>query len=177
MIPGSHPPPATPKFCATVCCSPGSRGSMYSYVVLSLPRPFHRLWAFVDKARCRRRATGVPRLCSLSHPVPPLPLVVVNRLAQATTNQDPSEIFDLDVLLGKGAFGEVYKARHKKASTRMTVAVKIMRIGRTNKAELLNELKVLQGLRSPYCVSYHGSYIKASKLWVRNGRVFFFFPL
>lgn len=66
-------------------------------------------------------------------------------------------------VLGEGSYGSVWKALHKNSGT--IVAVKIVP---TNGefASIKREIAILRECKSPYIVSYYGSYFKDSKLWL-----------
>jgi len=80
-----------------------------------------------------------------------------------TVNVNPEDIFELLELLGEGSYGSVYKARNKQLGTIFAIKI-IPTNGDLN--NLRREIMILKESKSPYIVSYYGSYLKDNKLWL-----------
>eukprot|EP01113_Clastostelium_recurvatum_P032515 TRINITY_DN4190_c0_g1_i8.p1 TRINITY_DN4190_c0_g1~~TRINITY_DN4190_c0_g1_i8.p1 ORF type:complete len:587 (-),score=130.72 TRINITY_DN4190_c0_g1_i8:28-1788(-) len=93
------------------------------------------------------------------------------------SGQNPEEVFELLDKLGEGAFGSVYKARHR--DTHFTIAIKMVEIesmimtkgdkggGGSSLDELEKEISILKSCRSTNIVSYYGSCSNGpSQLWI-----------
>ncbi|KJE98046.1 serine/threonine-protein kinase 4 [Capsaspora owczarzaki ATCC 30864] len=83
--------------------------------------------------------------------------------AEASTS-DPEQTFLILERLGKGAFGDVYKAQHIVSGS--VVAVKKMKTVISNFKEVMGEVDMMRNLRSPYIVRYFGCYYKDQFLWI-----------
>jgi len=79
-------------------------------------------------------------------------------------DKDPEKIFELKKKLGRGKYGQVYKAYNKKESR--IVALKIMPVTDEEKESTQTEIKILQECKSPYIIGYYGSYLKDDFLWL-----------
>jgi len=77
--------------------------------------------------------------------------------------RDPAKDFMLLEQLGKGSYGSVWKAIHNKTNT--VTAIKRVPV-ENDLEEILNEIKIMKQCRSPYIISYYGSYFKDSELWI-----------
>jgi len=84
-------------------------------------------------------------------------------LTDIITNVNPEEIFELLELLGEGSYGSVYKGRHRSSGNIFAVKI-IPATGDLN--SLKREIMILKESRSPYIVSYYGSYLRDNKLWL-----------
>jgi len=90
----------------------------------------------------------------------------VNELGIEDGNEkrrDPTKDFQLVEKLGEGSYGSVWKAVHMKTGT--VTAVKRVPV-ENDLDEILNEIKIMKQCRSPYIISYFGSYFKDSELWI-----------
>jgi len=75
------------------------------------------------------------------------------------------QILRLLEIVGEGAFGSVYKAKH--VDSNQILAIKIVAIGEENTSpeakkqrdEIQKEIEILKTCKSPYIVSYFGSAI------------------
>eukprot|EP01091_Cochliopodium_minus_P014346 TRINITY_DN4860_c0_g1_i1.p1 TRINITY_DN4860_c0_g1~~TRINITY_DN4860_c0_g1_i1.p1 ORF type:complete len:231 (-),score=41.60 TRINITY_DN4860_c0_g1_i1:136-828(-) len=78
---------------------------------------------------------------------------------------DPNKLFDKQDKIGKGAYGEVYKAIMKK--TNQVVAVKIINVS-DNEAinDVRQEIQMLYDCDHPNIVKYYGCYVHESKIWI-----------
>eukprot|EP01087_Luapelamoeba_hula_P011052 TRINITY_DN2976_c0_g1_i3.p1 TRINITY_DN2976_c0_g1~~TRINITY_DN2976_c0_g1_i3.p1 ORF type:complete len:704 (+),score=159.52 TRINITY_DN2976_c0_g1_i3:359-2470(+) len=82
---------------------------------------------------------------------------------------DPEEIFELGDKLGEGAYGAVFKAswREPRPDEQQTVAVKILPfLTDESKRAVQKELDVLNKSHHQHLVSYFGSYLKDTYLWL-----------
>eukprot|EP01118_Nematostelium_gracile_P006090 TRINITY_DN1947_c0_g1_i1.p1 TRINITY_DN1947_c0_g1~~TRINITY_DN1947_c0_g1_i1.p1 ORF type:complete len:436 (-),score=149.68 TRINITY_DN1947_c0_g1_i1:71-1378(-) len=77
--------------------------------------------------------------------------------------RDPSKDFKLLEKLGEGSYGAVWKAQHLKTTT--ITAIKRVPV-ENDLDEILNEIKIMKQCRSPYIISYYGSYFKDNELWI-----------
>jgi len=77
--------------------------------------------------------------------------------------RDPSEDFELLEKLGEGSYGSVWKGRHQKTGT--ITAIKRVPI-ENDLDDIIKEIKIMKQCRSPYIVSYFGSYFKDNELWI-----------
>ncbi|CAI2385690.1 unnamed protein product [Moneuplotes crassus] len=79
------------------------------------------------------------------------------------TEEDPDEVFEILECIGRGSYGEVYKAINKK--TGITYAVKKCLVS-ADYESLKKEIRILRECKSRYIVGYHDSYIKGEELWL-----------
>lgn len=77
--------------------------------------------------------------------------------------RDPTADFNLIEKLGEGSYGSVWKATHQKTGT--VTAIKKVPVD-NDLEEILNEIKIMKQCRSPYIISYYGSYFKDNELWI-----------
>jgi len=77
--------------------------------------------------------------------------------------RDPTQDFHLLEKLGEGSYGSVWKAMHIKTKT--VTAIKKVPV-ENDLEEILNEIKIMKCCRSPYIISYYGSYFKENELWI-----------
>ncbi|KAF6775938.1 hypothetical protein AHF37_04449 [Paragonimus kellicotti] len=85
------------------------------------------------------------------------------------TLQDPSGIFSLIEVVGKGTYGNVYKGRHTRTS--QLAAIKVMPITEEDEEEILLEINTLRKLSNHRNIAkYFGAFIKKSSpqdhLWL-----------
>eukprot|EP01122_Echinamoeba_exundans_P000300 TRINITY_DN10274_c0_g1_i1.p1 TRINITY_DN10274_c0_g1~~TRINITY_DN10274_c0_g1_i1.p1 ORF type:complete len:684 (+),score=171.91 TRINITY_DN10274_c0_g1_i1:66-2117(+) len=78
---------------------------------------------------------------------------------------DPEDMFELGEMLGQGAWGKVHKAKHKKSG--FVLAIKII-INTTKQMQesIQKEVEILKKCRSPWVVSYYGTCIKGTEVWI-----------
>ncbi|EFP90875.1 putative protein serine/threonine kinase [Puccinia graminis f. sp. tritici] len=101
----------------------------------------------------------------MSHLPPP-------RNSTSTINQsnerqaDPEEFYVRQDRIGKGSFGEVFKAFDKR--TRKPVAIKVIDLESAEDEieDIQQEIAILSQLDSSYVTRYHGSYLKGTSLWI-----------
>jgi len=79
---------------------------------------------------------------------------------------DPETLYTKQDIIGKGAFGKVYKGIDKK--TGKAVAIKIIDLedAEDEIEDIQQEISVLSQCESPYVTRYYGSYLKGQKLWI-----------
>ncbi|KAL6066966.1 non-specific serine/threonine protein kinase [Balamuthia mandrillaris] len=83
------------------------------------------------------------------------------------TGEDLVEEFTILQKLGHGAFGKVYKAKHK--DTSFILALKCIQIQGASRKEakrIREEIEVLNNCRSPYIVSYFGCSLRRHAMWI-----------
>lgn len=80
--------------------------------------------------------------------------------------KDPSELYKLIERIGKGSFGEVWKA--KEIGSKKTVAVKIIDLEKSDDEidDIQQEIAMLSECSSPYVTDYYGSYLNSKELWI-----------
>ncbi|KAH3764892.1 STE20 family protein kinase [Pelomyxa schiedti] len=79
---------------------------------------------------------------------------------------DPMSLFELQYELGKGAYATVHKARHRESGYVMAIKVLPIAGNLEHIKELQSEIDVLKKCRSPQIVSYFGSMVSGSDLWI-----------
>ncbi|KAK5173414.1 serine/threonine protein kinase, STE, PAK/STE20 [Saxophila tyrrhenica] len=79
---------------------------------------------------------------------------------------DPETIYTKQACIGGGSFGKVYKGVDKR--TGQSVAIKIIDVENADDEvdDIIQEISILAGLKSPYVTQYYGSYLKGSDLWI-----------
>ncbi|KAG7820234.1 hypothetical protein KL928_001671 [Ogataea angusta] len=79
---------------------------------------------------------------------------------------DPMNLVRLGECIGRGNFGDVYKGELVKTS--QVVAVKIIDLEKSEDdiPVLIQEIKFLKGLKSPYITNCHETYIKDVTMWI-----------
>lgn len=80
--------------------------------------------------------------------------------------KDPSKLYELKEQIGRGSFGEVYRAID--LSTKREVAVKIIDLEKSDDEmeDIQQEIAMLSQCSSPYVTRYYASYLKDSELWI-----------
>eukprot|EP01116_Phalansterium_solitarium_P005734 TRINITY_DN1769_c0_g2_i1.p1 TRINITY_DN1769_c0_g2~~TRINITY_DN1769_c0_g2_i1.p1 ORF type:complete len:515 (-),score=198.63 TRINITY_DN1769_c0_g2_i1:60-1604(-) len=84
-------------------------------------------------------------------------------LPEGDKRRDPSNDFALKEKLGEGSYGSVWLAVHTKSGT--PTAIKRVPV-ENGLEEIINEIRIMKNCRSPYIVSYFGSYFKGNELWI-----------
>lgn len=79
---------------------------------------------------------------------------------------DPVSLYEIQECIGRGNFGDVYKAVEK--TTRAVVAVKVVNFDDSEDEVhiILQEIKFLSLLRSPYMTRYFNSFMRDNSLWM-----------
>lgn len=77
----------------------------------------------------------------------------------------PAQDYQVDCLLGKGSFGEVYKGTHHKSGE--TFALKIIDLDEANDVrDLIKEIHFLSRVRSAHLTSYYETFLEETKMWI-----------
>lgn len=76
------------------------------------------------------------------------------------------EDYSIRECVGKGTFGDVYKARIKKDNS--IVAIKVIQLDETTEDinVLIQEIQFLSGLRSPFITKYLETFINGMSMWI-----------
>jgi serine/threonine protein kinase len=79
---------------------------------------------------------------------------------------DPTTLFTKQECIGGGSFGKVYKGLDRKSG--QTVAIKVIDVENAEDEveDIMGEIMILSGLKSPYVTKYYGSYLHGSDLWI-----------
>ena len=77
---------------------------------------------------------------------------------------DPSELFELDIVLDKGTSGQVWRA--KDSTTGDVVAVKIISKDYEDYEGVVRETQLLSQVKSFYVTKYVGSWVTEKNLWL-----------
>lgn len=74
--------------------------------------------------------------------------------------------YELKERIGKGSFGQVYKAVDSANS--LTVAIKIIDLEDSTDDidDIRQEIRILASLKSPYTIEYYSSFVKDTSLWI-----------
>merc|ERR1712226_614815 len=80
--------------------------------------------------------------------------------------KDPSKMFEFKERIGKGSFGEVYRAIDREL--KQEVAIKIIDLEKSDDEieDIQQEIAMLSQCSSPYVTRYFKSYLKDSELWI-----------
>ncbi|CAL5390730.1 unnamed protein product [Camellia sinensis] len=76
-----------------------------------------------------------------------------------------SRFTDLE-LIGRGSFGDVYKAFDKELQKLVAIKVIDLEESEDEIDDIQKEIAVLSQCRSPYITEYYGSYLQQTKLWI-----------
>ncbi|TXG66867.1 hypothetical protein EZV62_008142 [Acer yangbiense] len=69
-------------------------------------------------------------------------------------------------LIGRGSFGDVYKAFDKELNKEVAIKVIDLEESEDEIEDIQKEISVLSQCRSPYITEYYGSYLQQTKLWI-----------
>ncbi|GMJ11436.1 hypothetical protein like AT3G15220 [Hibiscus trionum] len=69
-------------------------------------------------------------------------------------------------LIGRGSFGDVYKAFDKELNKQVAIKVIDLEESEDEIEDIQNEISVLSQCRCPYITEYYGSYLHQTKLWI-----------
>ncbi|KAK8507400.1 hypothetical protein V6N12_072663 [Hibiscus sabdariffa] len=69
-------------------------------------------------------------------------------------------------LIGRGSFGDVYKAFDKDLNKEVAIKVIDLEESEDEIEDIQNEISVLSQCRCPYITEYYGSYLHQTKLWI-----------
>ncbi|KAK8542751.1 hypothetical protein V6N12_015334 [Hibiscus sabdariffa] len=69
-------------------------------------------------------------------------------------------------LIGRGSFGDVYKAFDKELNKEVAIKVIDLEESEDEIDDIQNEISVLSQCRCPYITEYYGSYLHQTKLWI-----------
>ncbi|KAH9802567.1 protein kinase domain-containing protein [Citrus sinensis] len=69
-------------------------------------------------------------------------------------------------LIGRGSFGDVYKAFDKELNKDVAIKVIDLEESEDEIEDIQKEISVLSQCRSPYITEYYGSYLHQTKLWI-----------
>lgn len=87
------------------------------------------------------------------------------KLAEFILSEDPKKIYGKITKLDEGSSAVVYKAQNNK--TKQKVAIKVMTITPETKTDSLeNEIGMMDSCKHPNIVTYFGSYMVESNLWI-----------
>lgn len=77
----------------------------------------------------------------------------------------PAEDYNVDVFLGRGSFGEVYRATSMK--TGQVYALKLIDLDETGDMnELIKEIHFLSHIRSKYLTRHYETFLQDTKMWI-----------
>lgn len=85
-------------------------------------------------------------------------------LTEESLKRPITDVFDIKYKIGKGSYGDVFKAIHKESC--LEVAIKIIPIDSDDLLEIVREISIMQQCDSSFIVKYYGSYMKDSDLYI-----------
>ncbi|XP_022252637.1 serine/threonine-protein kinase PAK 3-like [Limulus polyphemus] len=88
----------------------------------------------------------------------------MQKLTKIVNPGDPHTTYVLQEIIGKGGFGIVYKARNE--HTKKMVGIKIIKLKKPVKEEVLNEVIVMRENRHPNLVNFLDSHVVEDNLWI-----------
>jgi hypothetical protein len=91
--------------------------------------------------------------------------VSVNFDFKWSSGEDPEELFEMQEMLGQGAWGKVLKARHKVSGFILAIKI-IVNTSKQMQESIQKEVEILKKCRSPAVVAYYGTCIKGTEVWI-----------
>lgn len=85
------------------------------------------------------------------------------KLNEESLTKPLNEVFEIVCKIGKGSYGNVFKALHKETGS--IVAIKQVPVD-CDLHEIIKEISIMQQCDSPFIVKYYGSYIEHSNLYI-----------
>jgi len=93
-----------------------------------------------------------------------IPVTDFDQLQKMTNPGDPLDLFKDFKRIGQGSFGEVFLGTHIKSGERL--AIKKMTVTPRNLKYIISEIHIQHHSQHPNIVSYKGSYLLGTELWV-----------
>jgi serine/threonine protein kinase len=91
--------------------------------------------------------------------------VSVNFDFKWSSGEDPDELFEMQEMLGQGAWGRVLKAQHRLSGFVLAIKI-IVNTSKQMQESIQKEVEILKKCRSPAVVAYYGTCIKGSEVWI-----------
>ena len=114
--------------------------------------------------KIKNEKTNLPPLLSSSELFNQLNKSFIHSIS---THKKPNDHFDIHKLIGKGAYGKVYKATDK--NTKELIALKSIPLATEHDIDdkkLSTELHILNSIQCSNVVAYRGSYLVENEIWI-----------